>query len=320
MPYEPSAIEPKWQRWWKSHETFKARDDFSLPKFYALDMFPYPSGKGLHVGHPASYIAGDVVSRKRRAEGFNVLHPIGYDAFGLPAEQKAITEGISPQQSTAEAIANFRRQLEMCGFSYDWSREISTADPSYYKWTQWIFALLFERGLAYEAEAFVNWCPALGTVPANDEIIDGKSERGGHPVERKRMRQWMIRITAYSEQLREGLETIDWPDKTKVGQRERIGRSEGAEIDFPIVGHDATLRVFTTRPDTIFGATYMGMAPEHPRVDAIVSTERRTAVDAYRVRTAAMSEIDRQTTREKSGVDTGARARNPARCGSGLPG
>ncbi len=309
MPYDPSRIEPEWQRWWEAHQTFVASEDFTRPKFYALDMFPYPSGKGLHVGHPASYIAADIVSRKRRAEGFNVLHPMGYDAFGLPAEQKAIEEGIPPQKSTDEAIENFRRQLKMCGFSYDWTREVATHQPSYYKWTQWIFGELYRRGLAYEEDAFVNWCPALGTVLANDEVIDGKSERGNHPVERKRMRQWMIKMTDYAEPLLEGLERIDWPESTKLGQRERIGRSEGALIGFPIQGTDQKLEVFTTRPDTLWGATYMVMAPEHPLVREIAV--HREAVDAYQRRTAAMSEIDRQTTREKTGVDTGARAVNP---------
>jgi len=311
MPYDPKRIEPRWQKWWRDHRTFEAEVDPARPKFYALDMFPYPSGKGLHVGHPASYIGADVVCRKRRAEGYNVLHPMGYDAFGLPAEQRAIDEGIPPQVSTAEAIENFRGQLQRCGFSYDWSKEISTADPRYYKWTQWIFAQLYEHGLAYQAETFVNWCPALGTVLANDEVIDGRSERGGHPVERRLMRQWMIRITAYAEALLEGLDRIDWPDPTKMGQRERIGRSEGAEIDFPVVGHDEPLTVFTTRPDTLWGATYMVMAPEHPRVASLVTEDRREDVEAYRGRTARMSEIERQTSREKTGVDLGARAINP---------
>lgn len=312
MAYEPSKIEPRWQTFWDEHGTFHAKDDFTLPKFYALDMFPYPSGKGLHVGHPASYIAGDVMSRKRRAQGFNVLHPMGYDAFGLPAEQKAIDEGVPPQQSTAEAIENFRRQLKMCGFSYDWSREVSTADPAYYKWTQWIFARLYEQDLAYEAEEFVNWCPALGTVLANDEVIDGKSERGGHPVERVRRKQWSIRITDYADKLLAGLEAIDWPEMTKTGQRDRIGRSEGAEIRFTVTGHDVDLPVFTTRPDTLWGATYMVMAPEHPMVEAITTEAQRADVEAYQRRTAAMSEIDRQAAKEKTGVDTGARALNPA--------
>ncbi len=312
MPYDPSKIEPFWQKWWDDNETFKAGDDFSKPKFYALDMFPYPSGKGLHVGHPASYIGADVLSRKRRAQGYNVLHPMGYDAFGLPAEQKAIAEGVPPQISTQEAIENFRRQLKMCGFSYDWSREVSTCEPSYYKWTQWIFTKLYEKGLAYEADTFVNWCPALGTVLANDEVIDGKSERGGHPVERKRMRQWMIRITDYAEKLLSGLDQIDWPEQTKLGQRERIGRSEGAQINFPIHGHDQALEVFTTRPDTLWGATYMVMAPEHPMVASLTTEAQREAVEAYQQRTASMSEIDRQQAKEKTGVDTGARAINPA--------
>jgi leucyl-tRNA synthetase len=316
MPYEPARIEPHWQRWWDENGTFVAGTDFTKPKFYALDMFPYPSGKGLHVGHPASYIAADIVSRKRRAEGYNVLHPMGYDAFGLPAEQKAIEEGVPPQRSTNEAIENFRRQLKMCGFSYDWTREISTADPSYYKWTQWIFARLYEKGLAYEDDTFVNWCPALGTVLANDEVIDGKSERGGHPVERKRMKQWMLRITDYAERLLQGLETIDWPEMTKLGQRERIGKSEGALIRFPVQGRGGAIEVFTTRPDTLWGATYMVLAPEHPLVAEITTAERREAVEAYQRRTAAMSEVDRQTTKEKTGVDTGARATNP---GTGAP-
>ena len=312
MAYDHRSIEARWQAYWEKNETFHAEDDFSKPKFYALDMFPYPSGKGLHVGHPASYIAADIMSRKRRAEGFNVLHPMGYDAFGLPAEQKAIDEGVAPQKSTAEAIANFRRQLKLCGFSYDWSREVSTADPSFYRWTQWIFARLVEKGLAYESDTFVNWCPALGTVLANDEVIDGKSERGGHPVERVRRKQWMIRITEYADALLEGLETIDWPEMTKLGQRERIGRSEGAQIRFSVVGHDAPIEVFTTRPDTLWGATYMVMAPEHPMVANFTTDAQRDAVEAYVKRTAAMSEIDRQQTKEKTGVDTGARAVNPA--------
>ncbi|MEM1024725.1 MAG: leucine--tRNA ligase [Myxococcota bacterium] len=309
MAYDPSTIEPRWQQWWLEDETFKAEDDFDKPKFYALSMFPYPSAKGLHVGHPASYLAADILARKRRAQGFNVLHPMGYDAFGLPAEQRAIDEGVAPQVSTDEAIANFRRQLQMCGFSYDWSRELSTAEPSYYKWTQWIFTKLVEKGLAYRSETFVNWCPALGTVLANDEVIDGKSERGNHPVERRLMPQWMVRITDYAEALRTGLEDLDWPEMTKLGQLERIGKSEGAEIDFKVQGHDERITVFTTRPDTLWGATYMVIAPEHPLVDRIAV--HREAVSAYQARTAAMSEIDRQANKEKTGVDTGARAVNP---------
>ncbi len=312
MPYDHRSIEPRWQAYWDEHQTFRAEDDFDKPKFYALDMFPYPSGKGLHVGHPASYIAGDVVCRKRRAQGYNVLHPMGYDAFGLPAEQKAIDEGVPPQESTDAAIENFRRQLKLCGFSYDWSREVSTADPSFYRWTQWIFTRLVEKGLAYESDTFVNWCPALGTVLANDEVIDGKSERGGHPVERVRRKQWMIRITEFADELLEGLDTIDWPDMTKVGQRERIGRSEGALIRFAVSGQDEPIEVFTTRPDTLWGATYMVMAPEHPMVPRLMKKGHVRKVKAYIKRTASMSEIDRQQTKEKTGVDTGARAINPA--------
>ncbi|MCK6550938.1 leucine--tRNA ligase [Myxococcota bacterium] len=316
MAYRPSEIEPRWQRWWEEQRTFVAVEDRSKPKFYALDMFPYPSGAGLHVGHPASYIAGDVVSRKRRAQGFSVLHPMGYDAFGLPAEQLAIEKGIPPQVSTAGAIENFRRQLKMMGFSYDWTREVSTADPAYYKWTQFIFTKLYEQGLAYQTDMFVNWCPALGTVLANDEVINGRSERGNHPVERKKMRQWMLRQTAFAERFLEGLERIDWPEATKQRQREWIGKSEGAEIDFPLSTPDAVkgeaLKVFTTRPDTLWGATYMVVAPEHPMVARLATAEQKAAVEAYQKRTASMSEVDRQQAKEKTGVDTGARARNPA--------
>ncbi|MFO0724975.1 MAG: leucine--tRNA ligase [Myxococcota bacterium] len=311
MAYEHARIEAKWQQFWEAGKTFEVTEDRSKPKFYALDMFPYPSGKGLHVGHPAGYTASDVVCRWKRALGFNVLHPMGYDAFGLPAEQKAIDEGVAPQKSTAEAIENFRRQLKRIGFSYDWSREISTADPSYYKWTQYIFTRLYERGLAYQANTFVNWCPALGTVLANDEVIDGKSERGGHPVFRQSMRQWMLKITDYAEPLLQGLETIDWPSATKARQKEWIGKSEGARIHFPIDGHAEKLEVFTTRPDTLFGATFMVVAPEHPIVDRITTPEQREAVKAYQTRTAQKSEIDRQAGKEKTGVDTGARAKNP---------
>jgi len=311
MSYTPSEIEPRWQSHWDTHASYQAVEDRSRPKFYALDMFPYPSGKGLHVGHPAGYTASDVVCRYKRARGFNVLHPIGYDAFGLPAEQRAIEEGIAPQVSTAESIVTFRGQLKKLGYSYDWSRELSTADPTYFKWTQWIFTELAARGLAYPGESFVNWCPALGTVLANDEVIDGKSERGGHPVERKKMRQWMIKITAFAESLLQGLDTIDWPEATKIAQREWIGRSEGAFVDFAIAGHDAKVQVFTTRPDTLWGATYLVLAPEHPRVDAITTPAQRAAVEAYQRRSAARSERDRQADKAKTGVDTGARAINP---------
>ncbi len=310
MPYDPSKIEPHWQAKWAADKTFQAQID-ERPKFYALDMFPYPSGKGLHVGHPAGYTASDVVSRFKWASGFNVLHPMGYDSFGLPAEQRAIEEGVPPQETTAQSIDTFRQQLGRLGFAYDWGREVSTCDPSYYKWTQYIFTLLYEKGLAYQAETFVNWCDALGTVLANDEVIDGKSERGGHPVERKSMRQWMLRITHYAERLLNDLEDLDWPEATKARQREWIGRSEGALVRFAIDGHDDALEIFTTRPDTLWGATYMVMAPEHPLVPALTTDERKDAVTAYQAATAAKSELDRQQTKDKTGEFTGAYAVNP---------
>ncbi len=311
MSYRPSEIEPRWQQHWDAHETFRAHEDTSKPKFYALDMFPYPSGKGLHIGHPAGYTASDVVCRFKRARGFNVLHPMGYDAFGLPAEQKAIDEGIAPQVSTAESIETFRRQLKMLGFSYDWSREVSTADPAYYKWTQWIFTKLYEMGHAYQGEAWVNWCEALGTVLANDEVIDGRSERGNHPVERKKLSQWMIRQTAFADRLLEGLDRIDWPEATKEKQRNWIGRSEGAHVRFAIEGSDETVTVFTTRPDTLWGATYVVLAPESPLVEKIATAAQREAVSAYQKVSAARSEKDRQANKEKTGVFTGAFAVNP---------
>ncbi|MEZ4393403.1 MAG: leucine--tRNA ligase [Polyangiales bacterium] len=311
MPYRPNEIEPRWQSHWDQHGSYVAREDRSLPKFYALDMFPYPSGKGLHVGHPASYTPGDVVCRYKRARGFNVLHPIGYDAFGLPAEQRAIEEGVAPQVSTEEAIANFRRQLKMLGLSYDWTREVSTASPEYYKWTQWIFTKLVACDRAYLGTSTVNWCEALGTVLANDEVIDGRSERGGHPVEQRQMRQWMIRITAYADALLEGLDGVDWPEATKTMQRERIGRSRGASITFALEGHDASVTVFTTRPDTLWGVTYMVLAPEHALVAQITTDAQRAEVDAYLKRTAGRSELERRSSREKTGVWTGAYARNP---------
>lgn len=310
MPYEPSVVEPRWQQWWEAEQTFVATEDPTRQKFYALDMFPYPSGKGLHVGHPAGYTASDVVSRYKRARGFNVLHPMGFDSFGLPAEQKAIEEGVPPQQSTAEALDTFRGQLKRLGMSYDWSREVSTCDPAYYRWTQWIFTRLFARGLATRADTFVNWCEALGTVLANDEVIDGKSERGGHPVVRMSRRQWMLKITSYADALLGGLDQIDWPEATKVRQREWIGRSEGARVAFAV--GDRAVEVFTTRPDTLWGATFVVLAPEHPLVDAITPASHRASVDAYRAAAAAKSEVDRQTAKDKTGVDTGARAVNPA--------
>ncbi len=273
--YNHRVIEPKWQRYWDENKTFKTLDDDSKPKFYALDMFPYPSGAGLHVGHPEGYTATDIIARLKRAQGYNVLHPMGWDAFGLPAEQHALETGQHPRDITVKNINNFRRQIKSLGFSYDWDREISTTDPDYYKWTQWIFLQLYKRGLAYVAEVPVNWCPALGTVLANEEVIDGKSERGGHPVIRKPMRQWMLKITEYAERLLEDLEELDWPESIKEMQRNWIGKSEGAEVDFVIDGTDKVLKVFTTRPDTLFGATYCVMAPEHKWVDEITSPEQK---------------------------------------------
>jgi leucyl-tRNA synthetase len=313
MAYDPKAIEAKWQAHWQEEEIFRAEVDLSKPKFYVLDMFPYPSGDGLHVGHPKGYTATDVVARYKRMRGFNVLHPMGWDAFGLPAEQHAIDTGMHPRDTTRRNVANFRRQIQSLGFSYDWSREIDTTDPGYYRWTQWIFQKLYERGLAYEAEVPVNWCPALGTVLANEEVIDGKSERGGHPVERLPMRQWMLRITAYAERLLEDLEGLDWPEPIKKMQRDWIGRSEGAHVRFPVADHEGLdIEVFTTRPDTLFGATYMVLAPEHPLVERITSPERRGEVDAYVQSAARKSERMRMAeTREKTGVETGASAINP---------
>ena len=311
MTYIPANIESKWQEYWDQHKTFVVHEDSDRPKFYALDMFPYPSGKGLHVGHPAGYTASDVVSRYKKTQGFNVLHPMGYDSFGLPAEQKAIEEGVAPQISTEESIGTFRGQLKRLGYAYDWDREISTCDPDYYKWTQYIFTILYERGLVYQSDVFVNWCPAMGTVLANDEVIDGKSERGGHPVERKAMRQWMIRITDYAERLLADLDKLDWPEATKARQREWIGKSEGAIVRFPLAGREEALEVFTTRPDTLWGATYMVVAPEHPIVASLATDAQREAVVAYQAQTAAKSELDRQQVREKTGVFTGSMATNP---------
>jgi len=310
--FSPQAIEPKWQKFWEEHKTFKVLEDPNKPKFYALDMFPYPSGDGLHVGHPEGYTATDIVSRYKRMRGYDVLHPMGWDAFGLPAEQHALNTGKHPRDITFKNIDNFRRQIKSLGFSYDWDREFSTTDPDYYKWTQWIFIQLYKRGLAYVAELPVNWCPALGTVLANEEVIDGKSERGGHPVIRKPMRQWVLRITAYAERLLEDLEELDWTESIKEMQRNWIGKSVGAEVRFPIDGTDDQLVVFTTRPDTLFGATYCVLAPEHELVDKIAADAQRAAVDAYREAAARKSDLERtDLAKEKSGVFTGAYAVNP---------
>ena len=311
--YEPAAIEPQWQQYWESQKTFRAPDDADKPKYYVLDMFPYPSGAGLHIGHPEGYTASDILARYKRARGFNVLHPMGWDAFGLPTEQYAIQTGTHPRETNARNIENFRGQIKRLGFSYDWDREIDTTDPDYYRWTQWIFLQLFKRGLAYVDERPVWWCPELKTVLANEEVIDGRSERGNHPVERRNLRQWVLRITAYADRLLEDLKGLDWPDSTKRQQEAWIGRSEGAEIEFPIAGDTGeTLRVYTTRPDTLFGATYMVVAPEHPAVEQIVTSENREAVEAYVRKAVQKSDLERtDLAKEKTGVFTGAYAINP---------
>lgn len=355
MPgYNPEAIELRWQRYWEENRTFRTPDVSEKPKLYILDMFPYPSGAGLHVGHPEGYTATDILCRYRRMGGSNVLHPMGWDAFGLPAEQYAIETGTHPRLTTQRNIDTFRRQIKRLGFSYDWDREVDTTDPRYFKWTQWIFLQIHDtwydpeqkRGrpiselpippdietqggaavhayrdskrLAYQTEAPVNWCPALGTVLANEEVVDGKSERGGHPVERRPLRQWMLRITAYAERLLEDLNQVDWPDSIKEMQRNWIGRSEGAEVDFrlqtPGSGPERppTIRVFTTRPDTLFGATYMVLSPEHPLVDQITTAEQRAAVEAYKAEATRKTDLERtELVKTKTGVFTGAYAVNP---------
>jgi leucyl-tRNA synthetase len=341
-PYPFDRFEPKWQRFWDERRTFHTPNpgeknfDGSKPKFYVLDMFPYPSGAGLHVGHPEGYTATDIVARYKRMRGCNVLHPMGWDAFGLPAEQYAIKSGQHPAITTRENIAKFKTQLKRIGFSYDWSREISTADPKFYRWTQWIFLQIYNswfnpetkkaepistyRGddpdsvrLAYVAEVPVNWCPDLGTVLANEEVIDGKSEVGGFPVVRRPMRQWMLRITAFADRLLHELEGLDWPAGIKLLQRNWIGKSEGAEIDFKIDKHEQKIRVFTTRPDTLYGGTFLVLAPEHPLIDLIVTEEQLPAIREYREKTARKSDLERaELTKEKTGVFTGAHAINPA--------
>lgn len=311
--YQPQAIEPKWQKYWDEHKTFKTDDDSSKPKFYALDMFPYPSGAGLHVGHPEGYTATDIISRFKRMRGYNVLHPMGWDAFGLPAEQYAMDTGKHPRDFTLKNIDNFRRQIKSLGFSYDWDREISTTDPEYYKWTQWIFIQLYKKGLAYVDEVPVNWCPALGTVLANEEVIDGRSERGNHPVIRRPMRQWILKITDYAERLLEDLEELDWSESIKDMQRNWIGKSTGAEVRFDIAGHDKQLIVFTTRPDTLFGSSYCVLAPEHELVEQITTTGQKDAVKAYQEQAARKSDLERtDLAKDKTGVFTGAYAINPA--------
>jgi len=314
--YEPQLIEAKWQKAWADHALFRTPEGDELqdkPKFYVLDMFPYPSGDGLHVGHPKGYTASDVIARVRRMQGYNVLHPMGWDAFGLPAERAADRAGVHPAEITKRNIATFRRQLQRLGFSYDWDREVDSSTPDYYRWTQWIFLKLFEKGLAYVAEVPVNWAPALGTVLSNEEVQDGKYIETGDPVERRLMRQWMLKITAYAERLLEDLDTLDWPESLKEMQRNWIGRSEGALITFPIQESTQHFSVFTTRPDTLFGATYCVLAPEHALVSLITTPAQRQAVDAYVTQARHKSERQRiADVHEKSGVFTGAYARNPA--------
>ncbi|WP_419878922.1 leucine--tRNA ligase [Brevibacillus centrosporus] len=319
MVFSHHNVEKKWQQYWEQNKTFKTSEDAGKKKFYALDMFPYPSGAGLHVGHPEGYTATDILSRMKRMQGYNVLHPMGWDAFGLPAEQYALDTGNDPAEFTEKNIQTFRRQIKSLGFSYDWDREVNTTDPHYYKWTQWIFTKLYEHGLAYIDEVAVNWCPALGTVLANEEVIDGKSERGGHPVERRPMKQWVLRITAYAERLLSDLEELDWPESIKEMQRNWIGRSEGAEVTFGIEGHDETFTVFTTRPDTLYGATYAVLAPEHKLVDLITTDAQKEAVAAYLEQAKHKSDLERtDLAKEKTGVFTGAYAINPVN-GERLP-
>jgi len=301
MKYDHKSIEPKWQQFWETNKTFKATEDASKKKYYALDMFPYPSGAGLHVGHPLGYTATDIVSRHKRHLGFNVLHPMGWDAFGLPAENYAIKTGVHPKVSTAENEANFKRQIQALGFSYDWDRSFSTTDPNYYKWSQWIFLQLYKKGLAYEEAKAMNWCPQCKIVAANEEVEQGMHERCGSPVEKRNLKQWMFRITDYAERLLGDLDTLpEWPEKIKAMQANWIGKSEGAEVDFSI--NDETVRVYTTRPDTLFGATFFVLSPEHPLVDSITTEAQKSAVEAYKTEVAAKSDLERtELNKDKSG-------------------
>lgn len=319
MSYNHKEIEKKWQRYWDEHKTFKTTEDKDKKNYYALDMFPYPSGQGLHVGHPEGYTATDIISRMKRMQGYNVLHPMGWDAFGLPAEQYALNTGNSPREFTKKNINNFRRQIKSLGLSYDWDREVNTTDSAYYKWTQWIFEQLYKRGLAYEAEIPVNWSPDLGTVVANEEVIDGKTERGGFPVIRKPMRQWVLKITAYADRLIDDLEDLDWPEAIKEQQRNWIGRSVGATIDFKVDGQDEQLEVFTTRPDTLFGASAITIAPEHELVASLTTPEQKEVVEAYVEEISHKSDLERtDLAKDKTGVFTGSYAINPVN-GEKLP-
>ena len=312
MQYNHLTIEAKWQKHWEDQKTFKVEVDPEKEKVYVLDMFPYPSGTGLHVGHPLGYTATDIYCRFKRLQGYNVLHPMGWDAFGLPAEQYAIKTGTHPRRTTEENVKNFKRQIKMLGFSYDWDREINTTDEKYYKWTQWIFLQLYNKGLAYEAKVPVNWCPELKTVLANEEVIDGRSEIGGHPVIQQPMRQWMLKITDYAESLLDGLDDLDWPDSVKDLQRNWIGKSEGANVHFNLPSINTSITVYTTRPDTLFGATYMVLAPEHPLVEKLVSSAQKSAVISYTEAAQKKSDMDRgELSKEKTGVPLGAYAINP---------
>ena len=313
MSYNHKSIENKWQNYWSENQTFKSEDiSTNKPKYYVLDMFPYPSGAGLHVGHALGYVATDIVARYKRMKGFNVLHPMGWDAFGLPAEQYAIKTGTHPKETTHQNVSNFKKQINSLGFSYDWSREINTTDPNYYKWTQWIFMQLYNKGLAYEQEVAVNWCPELKAVLANEEVVNGKSDIGGHPVVRLPMRQWILKITDYAESLLDGLDDLDWPENIKELQKNWIGKSEGVELGFDIDGHNDTINVYTTRPDTLFGASYMVLAPEHTLIHSIVTDEQRSKVEAYIEETKKKSDFDRtEVNKDKTGVFTGSYAINP---------
>ncbi|PIO81691.1 leucine--tRNA ligase [Pediococcus damnosus] len=321
MAYNHEIIERKWQHYWREHKTFKTVEDSSKPKYYVLDMFPYPSGQGLHVGHPEGYTATDIMARFKRMQGYKVLHPMGWDAFGLPAEQYALKTGHNPREFTAHNIKNFKRQIKSLGFSYDWDREINTTDPKYYKWTQWIFEQMYKKGLAYEKETLVNWAPDMmgGTVVANEEVINGKTERGGYPVYRVPMKQWMLKITAYADHLLDDLDLIDWPDSIKEMQRNWIGRSTGASVNFKVAGTDDEIEIYTTRPDTLFGASYMVIAPEHSLVKKITTDAQKAAVEAYEKKIETKSDLERtDLNKDKTGVFTGAYGINPVN-GEKLP-
>ncbi|PCF75261.1 leucine--tRNA ligase [Staphylococcus delphini] len=312
MSYNYQEVEKKWQTYWLENKTFKTEDNIGQKKFYALDMFPYPSGAGLHVGHPEGYTATDILSRYKRMQGYNVLHPMGWDAFGLPAEQYALDTGNDPAEFTKRNIQTFKRQIQELGFSYDWDREVSTTDPEYYKWTQWIFIQLYKKGLAYIDEIPVNWCEALGTVLSNEEVVDGVSERGGYPVVRRPMKQWVLKITEYADRLLEDLDTLDWPESIKDMQRNWIGRSEGAKVNFKVENIDTPIEVFTTRPDTIYGATFLVLSPEHALVNRITTPQQYEKVKHYQDEAAKKSDLERtDLAKEKTGVFTGAYAIHP---------